>query len=160
MYRDINRYPCCDQRPMRQPYQRRPSGMTDYGPAPFVFNIQRATVQNDNFRIAVWTGEHMQVTLMSLEPGESIGLEKHQGLDQFIRIEEGRGIVRMGDRKDYLSFQRNVKDDDAIIIPADTWHNVINTGPGPMKLYSIYTSPTHMPGTVEPTKADAEAHEH
>jgi mannose-6-phosphate isomerase-like protein (cupin superfamily) len=136
-----------------------PVEMKDYGPEPFVVNINEVTKQNDTFRTALWTGKHLQVTLMSINPGESIGLEIHPKVDQFLRVEEGQGIVKMGDRKDRLNFQRKVSDDFAIMIPAGTWHNIINTGRKPLKLYSIYAPPQHPSGTVHKTKADAEAAE-
>jgi mannose-6-phosphate isomerase-like protein (cupin superfamily) len=133
--------------------------LRDYGPQPFVVNIEEATKQNNNFRTALWTGNHLQLTLMSIGVGEDIGLEIHPNLDQFIRIEEGQGIVMMGDSQYNLNFQRNVYDDFAFIIPAGTWHNLINTGNKPIKLYSIYAPPQHPFGTVHKTKADAEAAE-
>ncbi|PJY99140.1 hypothetical protein CPT06_17065 [Bacillus vallismortis] len=133
--------------------------LTDYGPKPFVMNINKATKQNNTFRTALWTGAHLQVTVMSLDIGEDIGLEMHSNLDQFLRIEQGRGIVKMGKSKDQVNFQRNVYDDSAIVIPAGTWHNLINTGNTPLKLYSIYAPPNHPFGTVHVTKADAEAAE-
>ena len=77
-------------------YAGRPMRPQDYGPAPFVVDINAATLQNDTFRTALWTGTHLQLTLMSIKPGEDIGLERHPNLDQFIRIEEGRGVVKMG----------------------------------------------------------------
>jgi mannose-6-phosphate isomerase-like protein (cupin superfamily) len=133
--------------------------LKDYGPQPFVVNIEEATTQNNNFRTALWTGEHLQLTLMSIKVGGEIGLEMHSDLDQFIRIEEGQGLVKMGDRKDRLDFQENVYDDFAFIIPAGKWHNLINTGRKPIKLYSIYAPPQHPKGTVHKTKADADAAE-
>jgi len=129
---------------------------TDYGPEPFVVNITEATKQNNTFRIALWTGKYLQLTLMSINLGEDIGLEIHPDLDQFIRIEEGQGIVQMGEYKDRLDFQVNIYDDFAFIIPAGTWHNLINTGCTPLKLYSIYAPPQHPKGTIHETKADAE----
>ncbi|OZM56924.1 cupin [Lottiidibacillus patelloidae] len=134
--------------------------LKDYGPAPYVVNIEQATVQNKTFRTALWTGKKFQVTLMSINPGDDIGLEMHPNVDQFIRIEEGQGLVMMGARKDKLDFQKNVSDDFAIIIPAGHWHNLINTGHTPLKLYSIYAPPNHPRGTVHKTKAEAEAAEH
>lgn len=131
----------------------------DFGPKPFVVDINKVTVQNNNYRTALWTGCHLQVTLMSLEVGEDIGLEVHPDLDQFLRIEQGQGIVMMGDRKDRLDFQERVFDDFAILIPAGKWHNLINTGCIPLKLYSIYAPPQHPHGTVHRTKADAQAAE-
>jgi len=140
----------------RGPYKR----FKDYGPEPFVVNIEEVTKLNNTFRTALWTGEYLQLTLMSINPGGDIGLEVHPDLDQFIRIEEGQGVVRMGNRKDALGFQRNVSADDAFIIPAGKWHNLINTGRTPIKLYSIYAPPQHPRGTVHETKKDAEAAEH
>lgn len=131
----------------------------DYGPDPFVVDIEEAAKQNDTFRTVLWTGRHLRLTLMSINVGEDIGLEIHPHLDQFIRIEEGRGLVMMGDRRDNLDFRRSVYDDFVFIIPAGKWHNLINTGNMPLKLYSIYAPPQHAPGTVHETKAQAQAHE-
>ncbi len=133
--------------------------LTDYGGKPFVVDINKATKQNDTFRTALWTGTHLQVTLMSINVGEDIGLEIHPNLDQFLRVEEGEGIVRMGAKKDQLDFEEKVADDFAFMIPAGTWHNVINTGNTPLKLYSIYAPPQHPFGTIHETKADALAAE-
>ena len=133
--------------------------MRDYGPEPFVVNIEEVTKQNNTYRTALWTGSHLQVTLMSIKVGGDIGLEVHPHLDQFIRIEEGQGLVKMGNRKDKLDFQRNVYDDFAFIIPARKWHNLVNTGNKPLKLYSIYAPPQHPRGTVHETKEIAEAAE-
>lgn len=133
--------------------------LRDYGPEPYVVNIEKAARENNNFRTALWTGSHLQVTLMSIKVGEDIGLEIHPNTDQFIRIEEGQGLVKIGDRKDQLDFQRNIHDDFAIMIPAGKWHNIINTGNIPLKLYSIYAPPEHPRGTVHETKAIAEAAE-
>ena len=133
--------------------------LTDHGPKPYVVNINKAAKQNNTFRTALWTGTHFQVTLMSLNAGEDIGLEIHPHVDQFLRIEQGQGIVQMGRSKNNLTFQRNVFDDSAIIIPAGTWHNVTNTGNIPLKLYSIYAPPNHPFGTVHQTKAVAMAAE-
>lgn len=133
----------------------RPSDGADYGPEPFTVNINEASKQNNTYRTALWTGTHLQVTLMSLNAGEDIGLEIHPDLDQFLRIEQGQGIVQMGESKDNLNFERNVFDDSAIMIPAGTWHNLTNTGNIPLKLYSIYAPPNHPFGTVHVTKEDA-----
>lgn len=133
--------------------------LKDYGPAPFSVNIEQATKQNTNFRTALWTGNHLQLTLMSINVGEDIGLENHPNVDQFIRIEQGQARVLMGDSPDRMDYQTNVEDDYIIIIPAGKWHNIINTGNIPLKLYSIYAPPQHPHGTVHITKADAEAAE-
>ena len=129
----------------------------DYGGQPFVVDIEDAAERNPFFRMALWTGSHLQVTLMSIGVGGEIGLEIHPGTDQFLRIEQGRGVVKMGDSRDRLDYVRNVSADDAIMIPAGKWHNVINVGHEPLKLYSIYAPPEHPFGTVHRTKAEAEA---
>lgn len=130
------------------------NSIRDYGPDPFVVNIEEMTKENNTFRTALWTGEHLQVTLMSIPVGESIGLEIHPDTDQFLRIEQGEGLVQMGKDKNNLSFQRKVFDNFAFIIPAGTWHNLVNIGNVPIKLYSIYAPPKHPRGTVHLTKAD------
>ncbi|QBK26936.1 cupin domain-containing protein [Ureibacillus thermophilus] len=135
------------------------SSTQDRGPAPFVVNIEEAAEQNKTYRTALWTGNYLQVTLMSLQPGEDIGLEIHPHTDQFLRIEQGEGIVEMGRTPNNLNYRRKVKEDSAIMVPAGTWHNVVNTGKGPLKLYSIYAPPHHPHGTIHRTKADAQAHE-
>ena len=137
-------------------YNMNPNYIRDYGPEPFVMNINEVTKQNNNFRTALWTGNHLQVTLMSINVGESIGLEMHPNVDQFIRIEQGYGLVQMGNNKNNLNFERKVYDDFAIIIPAGKWHNLTNIGNVPIKLYSIYAPPNHPKGTIHRTKADAE----
>ena len=137
-------------------YNMNPNYIRDYGPEPFVMNINEVTKQNNNFRTALWTGNHSQVTLMSINVGESIGLEMHPDVDQFIRIEQGYGLVQMGNNKNNLNFERKVYDDFAIIIPAGKWHNLTNIGNVPIKLYSIYAPPNHPKGTIHRTKADAE----
>ena len=134
--------------------------MSDYGPNPFVIDINKATLDNDNFRTAIWTGSYLQSTLMSIPAGEDIGLEVHPHVDQFLRIESGQGVTQMGNSRDNLSFRQPVFEDSAIFVPAGTWHNITNTGNRPLKLYSIYAPPNHAWGTVHQTKAIAEAQEH
>ncbi|MGM7702091.1 cupin domain-containing protein [Pseudalkalibacillus sp. Hm43] len=132
-----------------------PYRLKDYGGEPFVIDIEKATLQNDNFRTALWTGDNLQLTLMSIGVGEDIGLEIHPELDQFIRLEQGQGFVQMGDDPNNLDYEAEVFDDYAIFIPAGKWHNVTNTGKEPMKLYAIYAPPEHPFGTVHKTKKDA-----
>ena len=132
----------------------------DFGGIPFVVNINEITLQNNMFRTALWTGNHLQLTLMSLKPGEEIGLEMHPNVDQFLRIEQGQGFVQMGKSKNQLNFRRTVFDDFAIFIPAGTWHNLTNKSNIPLRLYSIYAPPNHPFSTVHPTKAFAEIQEH
>lgn len=133
--------------------------MTDSGPNPYVVNIEDATVKNDNYRTALWTGEYMQMTVMSILPGDDIGLEVHEDHDQFLRVEAGSGTAYMGPAEDDMK-EWAVAHDDAILVPAGSWHNVVNTGDVPLKVYSIYSPPEHAHGTVHATKADAEAAEH
>ena len=120
----------------------------------FLINIEKATLQNDNFRKVLNTAQNSQLVVMSLLPGEDIGTEVHD-LDQFIRVESGKGRVIL-DGKEYV-----VEDDWAVVIPAGVEHNVINTSDSEkMKLYSIYSPPEHPEGTVHPTKADDTGHDH
>ncbi|WP_301292575.1 cupin domain-containing protein [Paenibacillus tyrfis] len=127
----------------------------DHGARPYVVNIDKVTKQNNTYRTAIWTGKHFQVTVMSINVRDDIGLEVHPHTDQFIRIEEGQGLVQMGDTKDRLNFQEKAYDGYAIMIPAGKWHNVINTGNKPLKIYVIYAPPHHPYGTVQQTKAMA-----
>jgi mannose-6-phosphate isomerase-like protein (cupin superfamily) len=137
-----------------------PGQVDDHGTQPWVVDIEEATLENTSFRVARWTGASMQMTLMSIKAGEEIGLEKHDGMDQFIRIEQGTARVRMGRTREDLTFDREVSDDWAIFIPGGYWHNVMNIGQGELKLYSIYSPPEHPAGTVHRTREEAEAAEH
>ena len=120
----------------------------------FLINIEKATMQNDNFRKVLNTAQNSQLVVMSLLPGEEIGTEVHD-LDQFIRFESGKGIVILDGK------EHEVEDDWAVVIPAGVEHNVINTSDSEkMKLYSIYSPPEHPEGTVHPTKADDMGHHH
>ena len=119
----------------------------------FVDDIEKLTEENDNFRKVLYTGKHMQLVLMTLQPGEDIGLEVHEGHDQFFRIEDGKGEVIID------GTTTKIEDDDAVIVPAGAEHNVINTGNEPLRLYTIYSPPEHREGVLHPTKAD-ETEEH
>lgn len=135
----------------------------DYGPEPLIVNINRAANSNPNYRTALWTGKHLQLTLMSIRVGGDIGLETHPHLDQFLRVESGCGLVKMGSSKDNLNIQQRVDGNYAIVIPAGTWHNLINIGNRPLKVYSIYAPPQHPFGTIHETKEiaeEAEGHSH
>ena len=134
--------------------------IADRGSETFVVNMARAAGQNQMFRAALWTGAHLQVTLMSIPAGGEIGLEAHPNLDQLLYVQEGRGMVKMGERKDQLRFQRDVFGGHAVFVPAGKWHNLVNTGNGPIKLFSVYAPPQHPKGTVHRTKAEADAAEH
>lgn len=133
--------------------------MKDHGPNPYVVNIEDLTLENENFRTAGWTGKYMQMTLMTIQPGDDIGLEVHEDHDQFLRIEKGLATVLMGDSEETLE-SWDAGDDFAIFVPAGKWHNIVNTGDEPLKLYSIYSPPEHAHGTVHTTKEEAEAAEH
>lgn len=132
---------------------------TDHGPQPFVANIEHATLANENYRTTLWTGNNLQVTLMAIQPGHDIGLEVHDDHDQFLRIEQGTATVHMGPSENDLT-ESTASDDDAVFVPAGTWHNLTNTGTEVLKVYSIYSPPEHPHGTVHVTKADADADEH
>lgn len=125
----------------------------------WVGNIEEATLGNHEFRKTLFTGSTMQMTVMRLRPGEEIGLEMHDHLDQFIRIEQGTARVTMGPSRDEVTETHDVEDDWVVIVPGGTWHNVVNAGEGDLKLYSLYAPPEHPAGTVHRTKADAEAAE-
>jgi mannose-6-phosphate isomerase-like protein (cupin superfamily) len=123
----------------------------------FVANIEDETLNNKNYRRVIYTSTNlngMQLVLMSLKPEEEIGMEKHPGTDQFIRIEKGEATVIIGKIKKEIY---TLKDTDAIVIPANTWHNVINVSHSKeLKLYTIYTPPEHKPGTVQKLKPKLE----
>lgn len=126
--------------------------LTDHGGEPFVVNIERATLLNRNYRTALWTGQYLQLTLMSIKPGEDIGLEMHPGTDQFLRIEQGQGVVKMGPAQNNLTMVRPVGPANAILVPAGTWHNIINTGRIPLQIYTVYAPPHHPFGIVQPIR--------
>ncbi|WP_421904393.1 cupin domain-containing protein [Oceanobacillus halophilus] len=141
------------------PNNNNSNDLMDYGTNPYVVNIEEATKNNNTFRTAIWTGEHLQVTVMSIDVGGDIGLEVHPDVDQFLRIEQGQGMVQMGDSQNNLDFEVEVFDDYAIMVPAGKWHNLTNTGNTPLKLYTIYAPPEHPFGTVHQTQAEAMAAE-
>ena len=134
--------------------------LQDYGTEPTVLNIESYTLGNENFRTVLWTGNNLQVTLMTIPVGGDVGLEQHMGIDQFLRIEEGMAQVLMGDSQDKLDFVRDVEDDYAIFVPAGKWHNIVNKGDKPLKLYSIYAPAEHPHGTVHKTQQEAMEAEH
>lgn len=131
----------------------------DTGPAPLVAPIEQLTEDNTNYRTTLWTGTNLQVTLMSIEPGSDIGLEVHNDIDQFLRIEDGEATVHMGQDKENLQTW-TAKDGDAVFVPAGMWHNLVSSGSEALKVYSIYAPVEHPHGTVHVTKAEAETAEH
>ncbi|MCL2501525.1 MAG: cupin domain-containing protein [Bacteroidales bacterium] len=134
--------------------------LKDYGAEPAALDIDAYTLSNNNFRTALWTGTQLQVTLMSIPVGGDVGLEQHPDTDQFLRIEEGQGRVMMGDSEESLTFVQDVGKDFAIFVPAGVWHNLINIGDKPLKLYSIYSPVEHPHGTVHKTQEESEEAEH
>lgn len=117
----------------------------------YVDDIEKAAEDSDDFRRVLYTGAHLQLVLMTLQPGEEIGEETHDDRDQFFRIEEGEGeVVIDGTRHE-------VEDDFGIVVPAGARHNVVNTGSEPLRLYTLYGPPEHRDGVVHSTKAEADA---
>jgi mannose-6-phosphate isomerase-like protein (cupin superfamily) len=116
----------------------------------FIGDLEDRTEDNRDFRRVLYTGAHMQLVLMSLEPGEDIGLETHEDTDQFFRVEEGKGVVSID------GHETPIESDSGIVVPAGARHNVRNTGKETMKLYTIYAPPHHEDGTVHHSKADAD----
>lgn len=133
--------------------------ITDNGPKPNAFDLEKATVENNNYRTVAWTGRYLQVTLMSIPPGESIGLEAHPETDQFIRIDAGQGRATLGPAEDDLNFQVDVTDGWSVQVPAGTWHDIINTGETDLRLYVVYAPVHHTPGIVQQSAAGAERDE-
>ncbi len=126
----------------------------------FIDDIEHATLENPHFRQVLFTGDRLQLTVMTIPVGGEVGLEMHDHLDQFIRIESGSAKVTFGPSEGEVTETHDVGDDWAVIIPGGTWHNVINTGDQPLSLYSLYSPPEHPAGTIHETKADADADEH
>lgn len=113
-------------------------------------NIEQRTIENEDFRRVVYTGKHLQMVLMTLQPGDEIGEEVHEAIDQFFRIEEGEGVITID------GVENRVADDFAVIVPSGSRHNVINRSDKPLRLYSIYGPPEHKDQVVQSTKAEAD----
>ena len=141
-------------------YNSSSESITDYGGQPFIVNINHFAKMNNSFRTALWTGDWLQITLMSIPIGEDIGIEMHPDTDQLIKIEDGCARIMTGKSKNALNYQKTVSAGYAVIIPAGMWHNVINTGKRPLKVSSVYAPPHHPFGTVQRTKCDAEKEHH
>ncbi len=135
------------------------AGQADHGPNPYVTNIEETAIQNQNFRTTVWTGCHLQMTVMSIPPCGEIGREVHSNTDQLIRVEQGTAVVKIGECANHPDFQQNMCQGDAVFIPAGTWHNIVNSGRNTLKVSSVYAPPNHRRGTVHFTKEDAEREE-
>lgn len=114
----------------------------------YITNIEKDSLENDNFRKVLYTAPHSQLVLMSLLPSEDIGAEVHE-LDQFIRVEAGEGKAVLN------GVETVIADGSAIVVPSGTEHNIVNTGSTVMKLYTVYSPADHLDGTIHVTKADA-----
>ncbi len=140
-------------------YQQTPpngSCGADLGPNATVIPLSASAQNNRNFRTVLWTGCHLQLTVMSLAKGEEIGWEQHPDTDQLLRIESGESVVEMGCCRGKCEQKKTLQAGDAILVPAGTWHNVRNTGCCPLRLSSVYAPAQHPRGTIHRTKADAE----
>ena len=121
----------------------------------YVGSIEKQTLKNTYFREVLFTGKHSQLVVMCLQAGEEIGDEVHPNVDQFFRIEQGEAKFVLNENEEHL-----VREGDAVVVPAQTYHNVINTSKtAELKLYTIYSPPNHPAGTVHKTKAEADAAE-
>ena len=143
-----NHCDCCHKKPAP------PTCSHDHGCEPYTLNLRCSTVENNCFRKSIWTGKCLQCTQMCIPAGQDIGLEIHPKTDQFLYIECGQGCMMMGNCREHLEYQVEVCEDCGIFIPAGTWHNLINTGCQPIKLFSIYAPPEHQRCTLQRTKAD------
>ena len=124
----------------------------------YVGSIEKQTEQNNYFRQVIFTGKHTQLVVMCLQPGEEIGREVHPDVDQFFRLEEGQAKFIFNDNEEHV-----VGPGDGVVVPAGTYHNVVNVSNEPVRLYTLYSPPNHPDGTIHKTKAEADAaeeHEH
>jgi mannose-6-phosphate isomerase-like protein (cupin superfamily) len=124
--------------------------------SPAVLDLPAASEENDNYREVVWTGKHLQSTIMSIE--DNIGLEIHRDADQVLFIQEGEGTLKVGSNKQKLRTYP-VKEGSVIFVPMGTWHDVVNTEKSPLKLISFYSPPQHAPRLIQATKEEAEKEE-
>ncbi len=120
----------------------------------YVDNIEERTTENEDFRRVLYTGQNLQLVLMTLQPGEEIGEEVHEDRDQFFRFEAGQGVVLIDGQ------EKRVEDDFAVVVPAGARHNVRNTGSEPLRLYTVYGPPEHKDGIVQSTKEEADRRHH
>ena len=127
----------------------------DIGPKPDVFDLETAPRENPEYRRVAWSGRFLQLTLMSIGAGQSIGLEMHPDTDQFLRVDAGRGRLQTGPAKETMTAHQDVGDGWCMLVPAGTWHDVVNTGDTPLRLYAIYAPVHHAAGRVHATAEDA-----
>ena len=124
-----------------------------------IVNVKKTACLNNSFRKEIWTGEFSQITVMSIAPGGEIGLEFHDDLDQILVVEYGIASVYSGKTKNSVAFNGTANSECAVIIPASTYHNVINEQAFPLKLFSIYAPPKHPVGTIHKTKFESDLNE-
>lgn len=124
----------------------------DEGPNPSVINIEQSAGCNMYFRKAVWTGCYAQMTLMCIPVCGNVGMEIHEDTDQFVRVEHGRGLVKMGFCQCDMECERQIGKGDVVFVPAGTWHDIVNVGRCPLKLSSVYSPAHHPKGTIQQTK--------
>ncbi len=124
---------------------------------PYVGHIEKDTLDNTNFRKVLYTGKFAQLVVMCVQPGDELGNEIHPAVDQFFRIEKGEAKFVFDNGKE----EQVARDGDAVIVPAGTYHNVINNSKkDELKLYTVYSPPNHPDGRIQKTKAEADAAEH
>ena len=126
------------------------------GDKPTLLNVRDTALANAYYRKEVWTGEFLQLTVMSIPVGGEVGLELHNENDQLIGVEYGVASVYFGKTKPGVKFVGNVNSNYVILVPAGTWHNIVNEGNFPLKLYSVYAPPHHPKGTVHKTTFDSD----
>lgn len=139
--------------PHEEQQATKPEGTRPKSSTGFVGDIETLTTQNRDFRRVLYTGQHCQLVVMSVNPGDHIGLEVHDDTDQFFRVEQGTGEAVIENTRTPIG------PSSAIVVPAGAKHDIVNTGPGPLRLYTIYSPPHHPDGVVHHTHADAEAYE-
>lgn len=127
--------------------------------AGWVGDVGRTAEHNTYFRQVVYTGDRMQLVVMSLQPGQDIGLEVHDSVEQLIRVESGRATVTLGPSEHEVTEAHDVAAGWAVVVPAGTWHNVVNEGAADLRLSTVYGPPQHPDATVHKTKAEAIAAE-
>lgn len=130
------------------------AGVRDYSNEFFSADLNKIVINNENFRTALWTGNNLQLTLMCINPKESIGTEIHQNVDQFFMVTSGNGMILMGNNQSMSEYKSKLDSGTVAIVPAGKWHNVINIGETPLKLFSIYAPPQHKKETIHKRKVE------
>ena len=126
----------------------------DMGNKPHAFNICNAAYKNSDYRRALWTGKHLQLTVMAIPVGEDTGVEMHDGFDQMVRVEEGSAVIEMGRMPGAMSYKEKLSPCFCAIIPAGTYHIIRNAGGEVLRLSSVYAPPAHKWGTIDKTNPE------